>query len=125
MRLLFALLAIMALLASPMTAAAAQVACAEREVSSATAGVEMPCMGGMDHAKPDAPKGDSHPDSHKKPGMSCAQACASTCGAIALLPTTLVSIEPNQAASRIRPTDPVVLAPHDFGRLERPPKSLV
>src|SRR5689334_12164203 len=122
MRLLFALLAIMALLASPVTAAAAQVACAERDASSATAAADMPCMEGMDHAMPAAPKGDSHPDSHKKPGMSCAQACAATCGAMALLPTTLVSIEPNQAASRVRPTGPVVLTPQDFGRLERPPK---
>lgn len=120
MRHLLAVLAVLALLISPVTAAAAQVECAK-------AGPEV--MAGM--TAPEAQPSDAAMASHdpccdetqKSPhdGKSCAQVCAAMCATIAALPTSdflLPAIQPTRLiAARADPLR--TLAPP---RDERPPK---
>jgi hypothetical protein len=79
MRLVLAFLAVLALLSTPVTAAAAQVACSQPMPMAM--GMDMPGMEQADvHAAGD-PCCD-HGDQHPQPDKSCAQACAAMCGVV-------------------------------------------
>lgn len=128
MRFVIALLAVMALLASPVTAAAAQAACGNG-ASAASGGMDMPVKAGTTHAAASTaaadPCCDHSTDQHKMSDKSCAQACAASCVATAALLTSFTST--NFVFTRA-PMSPPRLAPalsyQPFG-LERPPKSMV
>jgi hypothetical protein len=120
MRRLLAFLAVLALLISPVTAAAAQVECAKAG-PEAMAGMDMPMAQSTDGAKAshDPCCGDSQKSPHD--GKSCAQICAAMCATIAALPTSeihLPAIAPMRLAAV--PADP--LRTHAPPRDERPPK---
>src|SRR5579859_4860113 len=83
MRLVFALLAVMALLVSPVTATAAQAACGHDRAMAVTG-----TMANMDAADPCC----DHARHGKMCDKSCAQACATSCAAAAALPASLASV---------------------------------
>lgn len=120
MRHLLAFLAVLALLISPVTAAAAQVECAKAG-PEAMAGMAMPMAQSMDSAK--ASHDPCCDENQKSPhdGKSCAQICAAMCATIAALPTSEIQL-PAIAPMRLTaaPADP--LRTHAPPRDERPPK---
>ncbi len=120
MRLLFAFLAVVGLLFSPVTAAAAQRTCLEMG-PAAMAGMQMPMAqtdhGGTGKSDPCCDHGDAKPDSHK----ACAQACASMCAVSAALPTSSFAVPAVQAA-QIYAVKVQTLHAHSPPRDERPPK---
>ncbi|HEY2050482.1 MAG TPA: hypothetical protein VGH03_14150 [Caulobacteraceae bacterium] len=127
MRLLFMFLAVLGLLASPVTAAAAQASCGHHG-PVASSGMEMPAMPGHAHmtsfvAKGDPccdPSGKSHKTSHKNSARGCCAACADAMA----LPASLASGSPPPARA---PLDiPVLTSTHGLepAGLERPPKSI-
>jgi len=120
MRHLLAFLAVLALLISPVTAAAAQVECAKAG-PEAMAGMAMPMAQSADGAQ--ASHDPCCDENQKSPhdGKSCAQICAAMCATIAALPTSDVKI-PAIAPMRLTaaPADP--LRTHAPPRDERPPK---
>lgn len=130
MRLLLAILAVLALLANPVTAAAAQATCAENGGPAAMAGMDMagmPGMSGIHATSAQSSKGDpccDHSNHSKKPEMSCAQACATTCGVATAVPAQVVLLEPRPIASTLSSARAISLKPHEPSQLERPPKSI-
>jgi len=119
MRHLFALLAVLALLISPMSVAAAQVECAKAG-PEAMASMDAPTAKSMDAAKAGH---DCCDESQKAPhdGKSCAQVCAAMCATIAALPVSdiqLPAIEPMRLTAAA--SNP--LRAHAPPRDERPPK---
>jgi hypothetical protein len=126
MRALLALLAVMALLISPVAAGAAQAQCALGG-SAAMAGMDMPAMSGAAHAGVQKAMGDPCCDQaghHKMSDKSCAQACAASCVATVALPASFIS---GSFVFTRAPMGPPRAAPavsyQPFG-LERPPKSM-
>ena len=117
MRHLLAFLAVLALLISPVTAAAAQVECAKAGPEA----MAMPTAQSTDGAK--ASHDPCCDENQKSPhdGKSCAQICAAMCATFAALPTSDVKI-PAIAPMRLTaaPADP--LRTHAPPRDERPPK---
>ena len=119
MRLLLAFLAVLALMASPLTAATAQVACAKGGSSA---------MAGMDHANAAKSGADpccAHAGRHgKKAGMNCATACAASCGVAIALPGEPYDV----ALAPVRADVPTarIVSTHPFqpSGLKRPPKSI-
>ncbi|GGL10216.1 hypothetical protein [Caulobacter rhizosphaerae] len=117
MRHLLAFLAILALLISPVTAAAAQVGCAKAGPEA----MAMPMAQSADGAK--ASHDPCCDENQKSPhdGKSCAQICAAMCATIAALPTSdiqLPAIAPMRLTAAL--SDPLrTRAPP---RDERPPK---
>lgn len=121
MRHVFALLAVLALLISPVTAVAAQQACAQA-APDMMAGMQMssaqtdhagqasadPCC---DHGKK-APAGDN---------KACAQACASMCAVSAALPVQILGV-PVFRSTLAYATKVDALRAHSVPRAERPPK---
>jgi hypothetical protein len=80
MRLLLALLAVLAMFANPLTAAAAQTNCAQMQ-STKMAGMDMSgasAKAGPAHTMPCCDQGDHQ----KKSDRSCAQACMAMCAAV-------------------------------------------
>lgn len=128
MRLLLALLAIVGLLVSPVTASAAQARCYHASGAGMMAGMNMPGMPDTDHSSAQKPVNDPCCDplgNQKAADKSCAQACAATCGVVAALPTTPISIV-FVSMPAIEATGPLVSAhPHEPSGLKRPPKSIV
>jgi hypothetical protein len=124
MRVLLALMAVLALLVNPVTATAAQVACDH----GVAAGMDMPGMPGMDHAGAQKAVGDPCCDhtgkQDTKNGLGCAQACAATCGVAVALVSAPFSLwrAPVQAEVALAPA--ALAHPHESARLERPPKSI-
>lgn len=125
MRFLLALLAVIGLLVSPATAAAAQAACHGH--GEAAMSMAMPDMTGMDHAdgKPDPccdPAKDQAKSKHD--AMSCIAACIAMCGIPAALPNTpaAISMKPEHGAPA--PARTASLKPHEPDGLERPPRSI-
>ncbi len=123
MRHVLALLVVLALLISPVTAAAAQVECAKAG-PEAMIGMAMPMVQSMDGAKAGH---DPCCDENQKPphdGKACAQICAALCATIATLPGSDIQL-PAIAPMRLRaaPADP--LRTHAPPRDERPPKLIV
>jgi hypothetical protein len=123
MRLLLALLAVLALAASPMTAAAAQAACGQAASGAVMAGMGMP------DAHTGAPKVAgpccSHGDQHKQIRNGCAQACAASCAVAVALPSSSASV--TRVFTRVAATSaPLVsVMAHGPSGPERPPKSMV
>ena len=107
MRTLLALLAILALLANPVTAAAAQSACDHMTM----AGMDMPGMSTMHHG-----------DSRKSAG--CAQACATMCGVVAVLPNTAMDSTLYALPAHLRPSKMAAGRPFEPSLLKHPPKSI-
>ncbi|MGR4863785.1 hypothetical protein [Caulobacter sp. LARHSG274] len=117
MRRLLAFLAVLALLISPVTAAAAQVECAKAGPEA----MAMPTAQSADGAK--ASHDPCCDENQKSPhdGKACAQICAALCATIAALPSSdvlLPAIQPMRLTAA--PADP--LRPHAPARDERPPK---
>ena len=117
---LSAFLAILTLLLSPVTAAAAQQACLDMG-PGAMAGMEAPLAQSADlgaaRSDPCCNEGQTQPDGHK----ACAQACASMCAVSAALPTANLAVPALPAAQiyalRVQP-----LYTQSPPRAERPPK---
>jgi hypothetical protein len=125
MRFLLALLAVIGLLASPVSATAAQATCqGHGEAMMSMAMADMP---GMDHAAGEVdpccdPAKDKAPSKHDE--MSCLLACIAMCGVTAALPSTppLGLLKADHFAPA--PGRMASLTPHDPGRLERPPRPI-
>lgn len=128
MRLLLALLAVLALLANPVTAAAAQVACAghgDAPAMSRDAG--MAAMPGMSRTSPGTASADpccDHSGTSKTAHLSCVQACATACAVMVALPSPAVSIARYATATAVRPASMASRASLTPARLERPPRSI-
>jgi hypothetical protein len=127
MRLLLAFLAVLGLLVSPVTAAAAQASCG-RHGPMASSGMDMPATPGHAHIAGSAAKGDPCCDpsgkSHKTTHKSCTRGCAAACAGTVALPASLAigALAPVRA-----PLDlPVLTSAHGLEPtgLERPPKSI-
>ena len=121
MRHLFALLAVLALLISPMSIAAAQVECAKAG-PEAMAGMDAPAVKSMDAAKA------SHDccDEKQKPphhGKACAQVCWAMCATMSALPTSQIQLQPVEPM-RLTAALSQPLRAHAPPRAERPPKLL-
>ena len=126
MRFVLALLAVLALLSSPITAAAAQASCG-RDGPAAMAGMDMSAMPGMDHAGAQKPNGDpccDHTDKHKM-SKDCAQACATSCAVAVALPTASVSIRFIPIRVALAPARLATARPFEPAGPERPPKTMV
>jgi hypothetical protein len=120
MRHLLAFLAVLALLISPVTAAAAQVECVKAG-PEAMAGMSMPMAKSTDGAE--ASHDPCCDENQKSPhdGKSCAQICAAMCATIAALPSSETRLPAIQPMRLIAATaDP--LRTHAPPRDERPPK---
>lgn len=126
MRLVLALLAVMALLSSPVTAVAAQAACGHNG-PMAMAGMEMSAMPGMDQAgtqKGADPCCDQTSDHGGKRDMSCAQACAAMCGVTVALTAVSYDVVLAPVAADVPAARAVSPHPYKPPGLKRPPKSI-
>jgi uncharacterized protein involved in copper resistance len=126
MRFVLALLAVMALVVNPVTAAAAQVACVH-DMQASIAGMDSSAMSGMAHAN--GHKTTANPccdpgSQHKMSDKSCAQACAASCVVIAALPTSQVSIRLIYTRAAVPPLRQVSAKGYKPAGPERPPKSI-
>jgi hypothetical protein len=126
MRVLLALMAVLALAVSPVTAAAAQVACnpAGAFVGSV---MDMPGMSGME--QPSAPQSSTDPccdhgGSHKMDAKSCALACAMSCASAAVLPSTVPFSELAFSAAQLTPIHSASPRAYEPSRHRRPPRSM-
>jgi hypothetical protein len=113
---LLALLAALALIFSPLNAAAAADACAHMEqtpaaaesANAASAMADMPCC---------------DPDPSAPMDSGCAAACVAMAGAVADLPQAVAAESRAQAWARYVPAATRVLRDHPPSRLERPPRT--
>jgi uncharacterized protein involved in copper resistance len=127
MRFVLAFLAVLALLSSPVTAAAAQVACSH-DGPMAMAGMDMTAMPGMHQAgsqKTGDPCCDQTGQHGGKSDMSCAQACAAMCGVTAALASSSYGVVFLPVRAEIPPARIVSSHPYQPAGLKRPPKSIV
>lgn len=119
MRHLFALLAVLALLISPMSVAAAQVECAKAG-PEAMASMDAP----MAQATTGAKAGHGCCDEHQKSphdGKSCAQVCVAMCATMAALPASEIQL-PAVEPMRLTAANAQPLRASAPRRDERPPK---
>ena len=126
MRFFLALMAVLALLVSPVTAAAAQVACAQTGPAAAV-GMDMPGMPGMDQAGIQRTSADpccDHSAKHPMDQKSCALACATSCAVAAALPSPLVGSVLVFAAAQLTPARLASVHPYQPAGLIRPPRSM-
>jgi hypothetical protein len=127
MRLLLALLAVLALLANPVSAAAAQVACTAGGDASAMSRTDTAGTPGMAHVGAGTASADpccDHSGKSKTGDMSCVQACATACAVIVALPSPAVSVARYATAAVVRPASMAPPASQAPPRLERPPRSI-
>ena len=120
MRLLLALLAVLALLVSPVTAAAAQASCDETNQSS----LAVYDMGMASVQQTETDPCCDHGATHKMDRKSCALACATSCAVSAVLPSPFVSAELSFSAARLMPARSASARPYEPSRLIRPPRSM-
>jgi len=126
MRFVLALLAVLALLVNPVTAAAAQLACVH-DMQASMMGMESSAMPGMAHADSHKTMGAPCCDPgnhHKMSDKSCAQACAASCAVIAALPVSQVSIRLIYTRAVVAPLRQVSVRGYKPAGPERPPKSI-
>lgn len=126
MRFVIGLLAIVALLVSPVTAAAAESACGYGG-SSAMATMDMPTMAGAAHMDVHKASGDpccDHSAQHKLNDKSCVQMCATTCVVAVALPTSLVSFTLVYSSAPVTVARRVAIFSYWPSGPERPPKSI-
>ena len=128
MRRVLAFLAVVALLVSPVTAAAAEAACGHAS-ATAMAGMDMPAMPMSAAPGSHTAKGDPCCDPAGKPHQptqkNCAQECAAACAVTVALPATLDSAELAYAHAPFAATNELRVPGYDPAGLERPPKSSV
>jgi hypothetical protein len=127
MRLLLALLAVLALLANPVTAGAAQVACTAHGDATAMSGMDMAGMPDMSDASAATASPDpccDHSGKSKMADLSCVRACAAACAVIVALPSPAVSVARYATAAAVRPPSMTSRASQAPARLERPPRSI-
>lgn len=121
MRHLLAFLALVALLISPVTAAAAQRTC-DQMGSEALAGMTMP-MADAQSAAP-AAQDPCCDHGHKAPDKkTCAQACAAMCGVSATLPEAAVAYPVFVVASTYAGRAQIIRT-HSPPGAERPPRPI-
>ncbi len=126
MRIVLALLAVLALLVSPVTAAAAQVACDENS-PSATSTMDISAMPEMGHASDPHAAADpccDHGGPHKMDLKTCALACATSCAVTAVLPDPIIVSELAFSAALLTPARSATARPYEPSRLMRPPRSM-
>jgi uncharacterized protein involved in copper resistance len=129
MRLVLALLAVMALLVSPVTATAAQAACGHDRpmaMTGAMANMDGSAMPASDHAKVQKATADPCCDhaKHGRMSKSCAQICAVSCVAAAALPSALASVDPAFGREPAPLARLVSVKGYEPAGPERPPKSI-
>lgn len=124
MRLLLALLAVLGLLASPVSAAAAQAACSQM-TSASMSGADASGMKGMQHSAVQK-AGEPGCDHHGKgaPAKSCAQLCAAACAVADILAEPVVSVPFVMTAAEHALAPAASIHPFEPIRAERPPKSI-
>jgi hypothetical protein len=123
-RLVLAFLAVMALLASPVIASAAQGAC-DQAGPTAMAGMAMATMDQTGGKTSGADPCCGHADHHGQKGdSSCAQACATTCGVAVALTTSFDSAVFAPTPATLTPAPAVARVPYEPAGLRRPPKSI-
>jgi hypothetical protein len=126
-RLVLAFLAVTALLASPVTAAAAQATC-DQAGPMAMAGPAMPSMSSMDQPRAKTTRADpccDPADNHgKKSGERCAQSCAAICGVVAAMTPSSDSLVFAATPAILTPASAVSRHAHEPPGLRRPPKSI-
>jgi hypothetical protein len=121
MRFFLALLAVLTLAASPITAAAAQAACG-RAAPAAMQGMTMP---GMDSAGAQATDPCcNHGDQKGQNGKGCAQTCATACALAVALPASSPSITRGAERATVIPAQLTLAPVHEPSGPERPPKSM-
>lgn len=122
MRFVLALVAILALLVSPVTAAATQVACDQAELAAMTS-MDMPgtaqSAGMKAMSDPCCDHGTKHPMDQK----SCALACAASCAVTAALAGPVVGSLPVFSTAQLAPARLAPAHPYEPAGLMRPPKS--
>jgi hypothetical protein len=126
MRLFLALMAVVALLVSPVAAAAAQYACDGNSASGRSA-MAMPSMPEAEPASAHQSSADpccDHGGTHKMDAKSCALACATSCAATAVLPCASPVSELAFSATQLTPARSDTPRPYEPSRLIRPPKSM-
>ena len=125
MRFVLTLVALAAVLLSPVTAAATQMACIQNG-PAAMAGMDMPGVLGMDQAGGDKTTSDTCCDhaGHKMNHSGCAQACAASCAVVVALPASLASITPLYTRATVMPPRVISVRPYAPAGPERPPKSI-
>lgn len=127
MRLLLALLAVLALLGNPATAGAAQVACTAHGDATAMRSMGIATMPDMSHASHETATADPCCDQSgksKTADLSCVRACAAACAVIVALPSPAISVACYATAAAVRPTSMTSPTSQTPARLERPPKSI-
>jgi hypothetical protein len=119
-------MAVLALLVSPVTAAAAQVACAQTAPAT-MATMDMPGMPGMDKAGVQKTSADpccDHSAKHPMDQKSCALACATSCAVTAALPGPLMGSVLVFSAAQLTPARLAPAHPYEPAGLIRPPRSM-
>ena len=124
MRVMLALLAVIGLLATPVTAAAARAAC-DRAGPLAMSGMAMPATD-QPGAKTSVPDPCCrHADHHsQKNDTNCAQACATSCSVAAALMTPSDGPMLAPTPGILTPARAVSHASYEPAGLRRPPKSI-
>lgn len=123
MRVLFALLALVGLLLSPVAASAASSACLKHGEAGMSMAMAMPHAEAPDKAAanpccdPGSGKSAPHHDS-----KSCAQACAAICGVSAALPGEVAAVALAELHARLAPALSGPIHTHAPPGLKRPPK---
>ena len=123
MRFALALLAVLALLVSPVTAEAAQVAC-DRAEPAAVASMDMPGMAEAAAQKAVADPCCDHGAKHPMDQKSCALACAASCAVSAALPGPVVGSLLVFSTAQLMPARLAPAHPYEPAGLIRPPKSM-
>ena len=127
MRFVFAILAVMALLVSPVTAAVAQAACGH-QTPSTMSGMRMTSMASMMDAAANAPAGDPCCDhaaqNGKKTGWSCAKACAAACAVASVVAPPFETDALTCVQAEVSSPPAAFPCPFEPKGLKRPPKSM-
>ena len=123
MRSLLAFLAVLALLVSPMTAAAAQVGC-DQAGPAAMAPMDMPGMAEAAAKKAMADTCCDHGAKNPMDQKSCALACAASCPVTAALPSPVVGSILVFTTAQLTPARLAPAHPYEPSGLLRPPKSM-
>ena len=123
MRVVLALMAVLALLVSPVTAAAAQVAC-DQAGPAAMASMDMPGVAEAAAQKSMADPCCDHGAKHPMDQKSCALACAASCAVTAALPGPVVGSILVFSTAQLTPARLAPAHPYEPAGLIRPPKSM-
>ncbi len=123
MRFVLLLLAVLTMLAGPVSATAAQVAC-DRDAAASITGMNVPA------AHVDTPKTTNdpccnHSGNHKMSDRNCAQACATTCAVGAAPPLSPTGAAFILTIARLTPATLSFVTAHEPSGLKRPPKSIL